>query len=100
MKNRRCVKRRWTTAEDGMGDREKGLYRKFDVRRVDGTDAPGQKHHGCRYYVLDLDHDPHALPALRAYAESCERGYPALAFDLRAVADGNGPLALCAKEGQ
>ena len=47
-----------------MGDTTRGLYRKFRIERVDGSDAPGGKHDGCQYFVLDLDHDPHALPAL------------------------------------
>jgi len=59
-----------------------GLYDKFRVERTDGTSAVGQKHDGCEYFVLDLDHDPHALPALKAYAESCRASYPALARDL------------------
>ena len=62
---------------------EQGLYRKFDVRRTDGSDAPGGKHHGCEYFVLDVQHDPHALPAITAYANSVERSHPHLAKDLR-----------------
>ena len=69
-----------------MGDRTRGLYEKFMVERRDGSSDPGGKHHDCEYYVLDLDHDPHAAPALEAYAASCEREYPALAADLRAKA--------------
>ena len=65
-----------------MGDTTRGLYRKFRIERVDGSDAPGGKHDGCQYFVLDLDHDPHALPALSAYAESCRGDYPMLAEDL------------------
>lgn len=69
------------------GDKSRGLYRKYDVRRTDGRDAPGEKHHGCRYFVLDLDHDPHARTAIRAYADSCEvDGFGALATDLRSEA--------------
>ncbi len=60
-----------------------GLYEKFRVTRTDGTDRAGQKHDGCQYFVLDLDHDPHALPAIRAYEESCQHEYPALARDLQ-----------------
>jgi hypothetical protein len=71
-----------------MNKHERGLYRKFDVHRTDGTDAPGQKHDGCNYFVLDVTHDQHALPALRAYAESCKTDYPALSAD---VADLAGP---------
>lgn len=63
-------------------DAERGLYEKYRVARTDGSSAPGQKHHGCEYFVLDLDHDPHALPALRAYAMSCAKSFPTLAADL------------------
>ena len=71
-----------------MGDKSLGLYEKYTVRRTDGTDEPGQKHSGCQYFVLDLAHDPHAVPALRAYADSCEAdGYHALASDVRRKAD-------------
>jgi hypothetical protein len=63
-------------------DADRGLYKKFDVQRTDGRDAPGEMHDGCRYFVLDLDHDPHARHALRAYAESCRDTEPALASDL------------------
>lgn len=62
---------------------QQGMFRKFDVRRVDGSDQPGGKHHGCTYFVLDLDHDPCARPALAAYAAACESTHPALAADLR-----------------
>ena len=68
-----------------MSDR--GLCGKFIVERADGRDAVGEKHHGCTYFVLDLQHDKHMPPALRAYADSCEAEYPALARDLRHVAD-------------
>lgn len=62
---------------------QQGLFRKFDVRRVDGSDQLGGKHHGCRYYVLDVDHDPYAAAALGAYAEACKASHPELARDLR-----------------
>lgn len=69
-----------------MNDRDRGLYGKFFVERTDGKSAPGQKHDGCEYYVLDLDHDKHAAVALEAYADSCAAEYPVLAADLRAKA--------------
>lgn len=68
-----------------MGDPAKGLHHKFEVERTDGTSAPGGKHDGCRYFVLDLDHDPHAAAAIDAYADSCEGDYPLLARDLRDI---------------
>lgn len=63
---------------------QQGLFRKFDVRRVDGSDQPGGKHHGCHYYVLDLNHDQHAPAAMRAYAAACRATHPHLADDIEA----------------
>ena len=69
-----------------MGDKTRGIYNKFNVTRTDGKSELGEKHHGCRYFVLDVDHDPHAVAALLAYAASCEADYPAIAADVRAMA--------------
>lgn len=63
-------------------DAFRGLYGKFKIERVDGLSEPGQKHDGCSYFVLDLTHDPHAIPAIRAYVESCEADFPNLAWAL------------------
>lgn len=59
-----------------------GLFRKFNVTRTDGSDQPGGKHHGCEYFVLDVDHDQHAKAALQAYAASCAQSHPQLSADL------------------
>lgn len=64
--------------------KQRGLYGKFFVRRNDGKDAPGEKHEGCDYFVLDITHDPFAAPALQAYADACRSTYPNLARDLDA----------------
>lgn len=66
-------------------DEQLGVYRKYNVERTDGSSKPGGKHEDCRYYVLDLDHDPHAYPALMAYIESCQEQFPGLAADLRRI---------------
>lgn len=58
----------------------KGVYRKYLVKRL--RDREG-KHRRCEYFVLDLDHDPHAAAALLAYANSCDEEHPELAADLR-----------------
>lgn len=63
-------------------DRQRGLYRKFEVMRTDGSSGPGQKHEHCRYFALDLTHDPHARYAAAAYAESVMFDNPQLANDL------------------
>lgn len=70
-------------------DHERGLYGKYHVERIDGSSEPGGKHADCKYFVLDLTHDKHALPALEAYALSCQDEYPLLAQDLIALARSN-----------
>lgn len=67
-----------------MEDKARGVYRKFHVERTDGSSLPGGKHEHCEHWVLDLQHDPFAVPALRAYADACRAGYPLLAADLDA----------------
>lgn len=62
-----------------------GLYAKYTVQRNDGRDRPGGPHDGCDLFVLDLTHDPHALPAIRAYIVSCQPEFPVLAQDLEAL---------------
>jgi len=66
-----------------MGDVTRGLYHKFNIERTDGRSAPGEKHYGCDYFVLDLDHDEFAINALAAYFAACKKKYPLLAKDLR-----------------
>jgi hypothetical protein len=61
---------------------QQGLYGKFYIERTDGKSAPGEKHHGCQYFILDLTHDQHAPAALRAYAQACAQTHPELAADL------------------
>ena len=68
--------------DTSMPAEAQGIFRKFEIRRVDGSDAPGGKHHGCRYFVLDMDHDPYAVAALAAYARACRDSHPALSGDL------------------
>ena len=63
-----------------MTDQERGLYNKYYVERTDGD--PEGKHKNCKYFVLDLNHDDHAIRALRAYAMSCREEYPLLFKDL------------------
>lgn len=67
----------------GEHDRHRGFYRKFDVRRTDGSDQPGGKHEHCTYFVLDMDHDPHAVDALEAYGKACYPAKRALSEDIR-----------------
>lgn len=66
-------------------DEKRGLYGKYSVERADGRSCHGEKHEDCRYFVLDLVHDKHAIPAILAYAKSCEADYPALAKDLHLI---------------
>jgi len=56
---------------------------KFEVRR---TNPEAQARHPlCRHFVLDLDHDPHALPALHAYALAAAGEHPELAEDIHTL---------------
>lgn len=71
------------TQDSDLPDTQQGLYQKYHVVRTDGSSAPGGKHANCEYFVLDMNHDPHAKPALAAYAASCfVAGYEELARDL------------------
>lgn len=70
-------------AEAHLPDRERGMYPKYQVARLDGGTNPGGKHEKCRKFVLDIDHDPHAVPALFSYATSARAdGYEKLAGEL------------------
>jgi len=69
------------TAQAQADKKSIGLYNKFNVSRTDGRDAPGEKHHGAEYFVLDMA-DKFAAPALAAYAEACKHEYPVLSADL------------------
>ncbi len=56
-------------------DKSRGYYQKYIVERVDGKPVTWT-------FVLE-EHDPFAIPALKAYAEACEKaGYLELAGDL------------------
>lgn len=66
---------------------KKSIYNKFTVSRVDGQDQKeGDKHYQCDYFVLDVTHDIHAIPALHAYVESVTNENPSLAIDLLSLA--------------
>jgi hypothetical protein len=45
------IDKRTPTPESAPSTPQPGLYVKFEVRRVDGTDAAGGKRHGCDYFV-------------------------------------------------
>ncbi len=77
---------------------DRGLYQKFEVKRLDGKDGPCQKHENCAYFVLDLDHDPFAILALKAYGIACREKRPGLAFDIQEVLLSGGNFARKARE--
>lgn len=68
-----------------MDKRRVGIYEKFVVNRTDGSSEPGGRHEHCQYFVLDISHDPFAVPALRAYSEACAAEYPVLSVELQAL---------------
>lgn len=71
-----------------------GIYEKFTVKRTDGKDQWGEKHEHCQYFVLDVSHDPFALPALETYASACKEQYPMLAQDILAMITAHKLIAL------
>lgn len=69
-----------------MTDTDKGLYNKYDVRRLNDDAC---KHDNCEFFVLDLEHDKYAKHALVAYSVACRDEYPVLADDLLALVFGD-----------
>ena len=66
-------------------EKDAGLLSKYEVTRL--GDQVG-KHDECRFFVLDPQHDPLAVRALRVYASAAnEAGYVRLAVDLWEWAD-------------
>jgi hypothetical protein len=59
-----------------------GLENRYHVQRTDGRDTPGQKHHGCKLFILDVRHDVFARLAMQKYMEACKDEYPVLATHL------------------
>ncbi|WLE60268.1 hypothetical protein GIY62_06295 [Burkholderia plantarii] len=80
--NRYWIIRGFPERDATKGADSQGLYRKYEVKRADGSDAPGGKHHGCEFFVLDLTHDAHAPAAMIAYARSAAASHPQLAADI------------------
>lgn len=66
----------------------RGLFDKYEVRRTDGRDVLGDKHHGCTYFVLDLTHDPAARAAAILYADMVRGSRQQLTADLLVKCDG------------
>jgi hypothetical protein len=48
-----------------IAEKDRGLEDRYRVAKVND---PTGKHDDCRYFVLDPQHDPFAVAALRAYA--------------------------------
>jgi hypothetical protein len=66
-----------------MSDKEKGLFQKYIVERVDGRELKGGM-----AFVLEVG-DPNTWPALLTYADTvAEEGYKALAIDIRKEVNG------------
>lgn len=74
-----------------LADRDRGLFRKFELYRVKENDQ-GEiyEHYQVTepFFARKYTTDPHAAVALRAYADSCEADYPVLAADLRTALRG------------
>jgi len=64
----------------------RGLYRKYSVKRRDGRDKKkGDRRRGAVYFVLDVVNDPFAVAALTNYRLECEGNCPLLANELFAL---------------
>jgi hypothetical protein len=57
----------------------KGIINKYTVIRNDGS----EKHANCEYFVLDMNCDKFAKPAILAYSKACENEFPLLSVELR-----------------
>jgi hypothetical protein len=64
-----------------MSDNNRGIYKKYNVRRTDGSSAPGKKHEKCTYFVIDIEHDAFA------YAKACAASHPQLHDDLMRIVE-------------
>jgi len=62
-----------------------GLDGKYEVKRTDGKDGPGDRHDGCEYFVLDLTHDSAARLAATVYAAVAQNWNPQLSRELKAL---------------
>lgn len=64
-----------------LDDDDRGLYGKYKVERMDD---PAGKHAGCRFFVLDPQHDPIARSVIADYAATAfDAGKYQLAADLK-----------------
>lgn len=73
--------------DPSKAQRDQGLYRKYHVSRVDGSDAPGGRNENAQYFVMEITSDAFAREAVLAYAKACELLYPHLAADMRAAVE-------------
>ena len=61
-----------------MSDKNAGLHDKYRVERTDG-----RVKEDAAYFVLDLNNDPGAIPAIKSYIQWClANDNDALAWDL------------------
>lgn len=68
-------------------DKKRGVYKRYEVKRLNDLDG---KHDDCFLFVLDIDHDPFAVPALNSYIDACEHDYELLAHSLTHVLTSRG----------
>lgn len=78
---------------------QQGVFKKFEVLRMDGSHLPGRKHEGCNYFVLDLTCDPHAKAAMLAYAEACKETHPVLSAEIFEQFKAQDPLSKLTADG-
>lgn len=73
-------------------DTEQGLYEKYRVYRTDGLDNVGGPRADDKYFVLNLTRDPHAKPAMAAYAASVNPTHAILSTDMIREVLGGGAI--------
>ncbi|WP_186169818.1 hypothetical protein [Burkholderia gladioli] len=56
--------------------------RRYEARVATGSNTPATAIHRTEFFVLDLTSDPHAAPAMVAYAHACAATRPDLAADM------------------
>ena len=63
-------------------DQTRGLYRKFNVNRVDGRDQPGGDKANAEYLVLDYANDPFGWVCAAGYVTMVAETHRRMSLDL------------------
>lgn len=86
------LKKDFPARDPSKPDTEQGIYEKYRVYRTDGLDNAGGPRADDKYFVLNLTRDPHAKPAMAAYAASAKGTHPILSADMIREVMGGGAI--------